>query len=98
MSDKFTIRRILTYRGPREWLERTIERSIQGTKFIGEEATISALSIDEFPVSAGPSLMEQFKTEYELAKDYYPDSDDVRKGYLEGVNTCIKMLDAYIKA
>lgn len=98
MSDKFTIRRILAYRGPREWLERTIERSIHGTKFIGEEATISVLSIDEFPVPAGPSLMEQFKTEYELAKDYYPDSDDAREGYLEGVNTCIKMLDAYIKA
>lgn len=98
MSDKFTIRRILAYRGPREWLKSTMERSIQGIKFIGEEATISVLSIDEFPVPAGPSLMEQFKTEYELAKGYYPDSDDAREGYLEGVNTCIKMLDAYIKA
>jgi len=98
VADKFTIRRILTYHGPSKWLERTIEHSIHGTKFFGEEATISVLSLDEFPVPAGPSLMEQFKTEYELAKDYYPDSDDVRKGYLEGVNTCIKMLDAYIKA
>lgn len=98
MPNQLVVRRILTYRGDREWLEKTLLRSIQGTKFVNsDKATISAVSLDQFPIQVGPSLMSQFQTELKAAENFYPDNDDQRDGYKEGVQACIDLFNEYLK-
>ena len=41
--------RVIRYRGPREWVEETLGRSVKGTKRIAPDCTISAATLDEFP-------------------------------------------------
>lgn len=97
MPNQLVVRRIITYRGYREWLEKTLARSIQGTKFInGEKATISAVSLDPFPIPVGPSLMKQFYDELTAAEKFYPGDDSMRDGYKEGVQACIDLFNEYL--
>jgi hypothetical protein len=53
LSDIVRVLRIVEYIGPREWVEKTIARSIHGTRFCdkynGFESKISAATIGEFP-------------------------------------------------
>ena len=55
MTDRIRVFRILKYEGSREWVEKTIKKSIQGAKIIpnsfGEDHTITAQTIDVFPES-----------------------------------------------
>jgi hypothetical protein len=53
MSDRVRVMRILIYDGPREWVEKTVQRSIMGTKVIDPNDSvkkyISAYTLSEFP-------------------------------------------------
>ena len=97
MSNQVVIRRILTYRGDTKWLQKTLEKSIHGTKFIDAECSISAVSIDEFPVQVGPSLMDLFQKELTDAQEYYYDDDSKHEAYIEGVETCIELFQIFLK-
>lgn len=49
-EDEIRVLRIIEYRGPRSWVEKTIAGSIHGTRFVGEpNRTISANTIGLFP-------------------------------------------------
>ena len=97
MSNQVVIRRILTYRGDTEWLRRTLAQSIHGIKFIGAGCSISAVSIDEFPVQVGPSLMDLFQKELTDAQEYHYDDDYKHEAYIEGVKTCIELFQIFLK-
>lgn len=49
MEDQVRIIRILEYNGPRSWVERTLGQSIQGTKVIGVDSSIRAVTLGSFP-------------------------------------------------
>ena len=53
MSDRVRVMRILIYDGPRDWVERTIERSITGVRVIDPtdsvRKTIAGYTINQFP-------------------------------------------------
>ena len=97
MSNQVVIRRILTYRGDTKWLQKVLEKSIHGTKFINAECSISAVNIDEFPVQVGPSLMDLFQKELTDAQEYYYDDDSKHESYIEGVKTCIELFQNFLK-
>ncbi len=48
-EDIVSVLRIVEYRGPRGWVERTISESIQGTRHIASDRSISAATIGEVP-------------------------------------------------
>jgi len=48
-DDIISVLRIIQYTGPREWVERTISRSIKGTKDMSFGRTIKAATLGEFP-------------------------------------------------
>ena len=97
MSNQVVIRRILTYRGDTKWLQKVLEKSIHGTKFINAECSISAVNIDEFPVQVGPSLMDLFQKELTDAQEYHYDDDSEHESYIEGVKTCIELFQNFLK-
>lgn len=51
--DRVRVMRIIIYDGPREWVEKTIERSITGTRIIdptdGVVKAISTFDLNVFP-------------------------------------------------
>jgi hypothetical protein len=50
MSDRVRVLRILSYEGPREWVEMTVAKSIHGTKHVErEQASITGVTIGDFP-------------------------------------------------
>lgn len=49
MTEIVRVLRVVEYIGPRDWVERTIAKSIHGTKFIDDGKMISAATIGEFP-------------------------------------------------
>lgn len=48
-SDLVSIQRLITYIGPREWVEETVARSVQGTKAIGKSRRICGVTLTTFP-------------------------------------------------
>lgn len=49
MSDIVRVLRIIEYVGEREWVEKTVANSIQGTKFLGRGNYIAAATIGSYP-------------------------------------------------
>lgn len=47
-QDIVRVLRVIEYVGPRDWVERTLEKSIHGTLRISEVTTISAVTVGEF--------------------------------------------------
>ena len=41
--------RIIEYVGPRDWVERTVQNSIHGTKNVGPGSVIKAVTIGTYP-------------------------------------------------
>ena len=48
-EDEIRVLRIIEYRGPRSWVEKTIANSIHGTRFVEPNKTISANTLGLFP-------------------------------------------------
>ena len=50
-QDEVRVIRILEYRGPRDWVEQTVEASIQGRKVLGRDrnCSITAATLGNFP-------------------------------------------------
>lgn len=49
--DRVRVRRLITYEGPRYWVEKTLATSIQGPRMIGPgDAIIHGVTLDPFPV------------------------------------------------
>lgn len=48
--DRVRLRRLVTYEGPRHWLEATLARSLHGVRALPNDAFIHAVSLDPFPV------------------------------------------------
>ena len=63
MTERVRFMRILKYEGSREWVEKTVNKSIQGIKIVtdshGEYNIITAQDIDEFP-----EIIEKYREEY----------------------------------
>lgn len=49
MTEIVRVLRIVEYVGPRDWVEKTVQESIHGTKHLGEMKSIRAATIGEFP-------------------------------------------------
>lgn len=51
MADEEEVRvlRIIEYRGPRSWVEKTLLRSIHGTKVVEDDKKITAVTLHEYP-------------------------------------------------
>ena len=47
--DKIRVLRIIEYVGPRDWVEKTVEKSIHGTKAMDNGAVIRAATIGGYP-------------------------------------------------
>jgi len=58
MSDRVRIMRIVIYDGPREWVERTVERSINGVRVIDPRDTVPKI-ISGFTLTQFPEIIKQ---------------------------------------
>lgn len=47
--DKVRVLRVIEYVGTRERVEKVVEKSIHGTRFVDEDLTIRAATIGEYP-------------------------------------------------
>lgn len=68
MDEEVRILRIIEYRGPREWVEDTVRRSIQGTKVLENGAFITGTTLGEFPELVHPTDPKPEPTPDGLAK------------------------------
>lgn len=67
-SEIVEVIRVIRYRGPRKWVERTVSNSIQGTKhFITQygNSYISAVTVSEFPEILTPIVSDHVADIYE---------------------------------
>ena len=48
-EDIVRILRIIEYKGLRSWVQKTLDNSIQGTKQFPDSATITAVTLGNFP-------------------------------------------------
>lgn len=49
MDDIVRVLRVIEYEGPREWVEHTVARSIQGEKEVGNGRVIRAATVAIYP-------------------------------------------------
>ncbi len=54
-EDIVRVIRIVEYVGPRQWVESTVERAIHGTKVLGRNQRISAVTLGAFPEIMAPA-------------------------------------------
>lgn len=54
MTEMVRVLRIVEYIGPRDWVESTVNKSIQGVKLLGEGKQIRATTLGNFPDIISP--------------------------------------------
>ena len=84
MTDLVRVIRIIEYVGPREWVEKTVAKSIHGIKTLDNGARITAMTLGEFPESV---------TEVANTQCYLCGTD-----VTEGRRHCNHCLDLYAEA